>query len=104
MKYERTILAGTLCGLLLIAGGPVVAQKTTETALTAAQVTAKLQAAGYTKIHGVELEGSHFDAEAMKDGKAVHLHVDSKTGAIARADNESEEEEEEEGREHAEHH
>jgi hypothetical protein len=103
MKQVRTILASALGGLLLIAGGPAVAQKTTDTALTTAQVTAKLHAAGYTKVHGVELEGSHFDADAMKGGKAVHLHIDSKTGAITRADNESEEEEEE-AREHAEHH
>jgi hypothetical protein len=103
MKHERTILAGALGGLLLFAGGAAVAQKSTDTALTTAQVTAKLRAAGYTKIHGVELEGSHFDADAVKEGKAVHLHVDSKTGAITRADNESEEEEEE-AREHAEHH
>jgi len=63
-------------------------------ALTEAQVTAKLKAAGYTDVHAVELEGRHFDAEAIKDGRPVHLHVDAKTGAIRPVAHETEEEEE----------
>lgn len=50
--------------------------------LTAADVKTKLEAAGYSDVREVRREHGHFDAEATKDGKEVHLDVDAKTGAI----------------------
>jgi hypothetical protein len=94
MRYS-TIIRGILATTLGLSASFVMAQD-----LTAAQVTTKLEAAGYTKVHGIEKEGTHFDADAMKDGKAVHLHVDAKSGAIAVANNEHDEEEEEEHEQH----
>jgi hypothetical protein len=85
---------------LLLAGSGLAAAQTKPTSMTDAQVTAKLQAAGYTKVHDVEREGSHFDADATKDGKAVHLHVDAATGEIKQVAHE----EEEENEEHEHHH
>lgn len=89
MRYA-TIIKSLLAAALGLSASFVMAQD-----MTVAQVTQKLEAAGYTKVHGVEKEGTHFDADAMKDGKAVHLHVDAKSGAIAVANDEHEEEEEE---------
>lgn len=79
-------------GVLLCLGGIGFAHAGSQ-ALTQAQVTAKLKAAGYTNVHAVELEGRHFDADATKDGQPVHLHVDANTGAIRPVAHESEEEE-----------
>jgi hypothetical protein len=88
---------GLAAALLWGIATPGIAQTSAKaTALTQAQVVEKLQAAGYTKVHGVEKEGKHFDADAMKDGKAVHLHVDASTGAIMPANDEDEREEAEE--------
>ena len=69
-------------------------------ALAGAQVTAKLQAAGYTNVHAVEREGDHYDADAMKDGHAVHMHVDRKSSATTAANDENETEEKEERERH----
>jgi hypothetical protein len=62
-----------------------------DTRLIEDQVEAKVEAAGYTNVHGIEPEGKHFDADATKDGKPVHLHVDANTGAITPAPHEDEE-------------
>jgi hypothetical protein len=65
-------------GFALSAIGTVSAQD-----LTAAQVKARVEAAGYTNVQNVKREGDHFDAMATgKDGKRVALDVDAKTGAI----------------------
>jgi hypothetical protein len=39
----------------------------------------------------IEREGKHFDADATKDGKSVHLHVNATTGAITPMAHEDEE-------------
>jgi hypothetical protein len=102
MQHHTSILALALGALLLAGGGTAGAQsKAKSTDMTAAQVTAKLRAAGYTNVHDVEREGSHFDADATTDGRPVHLHVDAATGWIEPVANEAEEEEEE--HEHHEH-
>ena len=101
MKGPSWTLAGALCAGLLFFHPSVVAQSTPNTySLTETQVAAKLQAAGYTNVHGIEHEGDHFDADATKDGKPVHLHVDAKTGAIVPANKEHESEENEEHERH----
>jgi hypothetical protein len=101
MQLRSMTLTLAIGAILIGISGAAMAQKTDTTGMTSAQVTAKLQAAGYTKVHGVEREGAHFDADAMKDGKPVHLHVDATTGSIKAVANESEEEEEAE--EHEQH-
>jgi hypothetical protein len=91
-----------MTGVIALAlGGSALAQSGGKTSsMTEADVTTKLQAAGYTDIHHVEREGKHFDADAStKDGKPVHLHVDIRTGAISKVANEREEEEKREGHE-----
>lgn len=65
------------------------------TTLTDAQATAKLQAAGYTNVHGVEHEGEHYEADAMKRRRTAHVHLDPRSGAMTPADQESEAEENE---------
>lgn len=92
MQRQRTMVTGAIAALFLSTGGAVAAQAAS---MTAAQVTARLQAAGYTHVRDVEREGGHFDADAMKNGQSVHLHVDAATGAITRIAHEAEEENEE---------
>jgi hypothetical protein len=98
MRQQYLGMAGALAFLL---GGSALAQSGGKAAaITEAEVSTRLQAAGYTDIHDVEREGKHFDADATsKDGKPVHLHIDARTGAITQVANESEEEEEHEQRE-----
>ncbi|MGN6457447.1 MAG: PepSY domain-containing protein [Achromobacter mucicolens] len=96
MKRQAWALAGALCAGLFLFDAPLVAQSSMGShsmGMSDAQVTAKLKAAGYTDVHGVEHEGDHYDADAMKNGKAVHLHVDAKSGAISPAPRENEEDE-----------
>jgi hypothetical protein len=103
MKRQTWAVAGALCAGLFLFNAPLAAQSSMGSqsmGMTDAQVTAKLKAAGYTDVHGVEHEGDHFDAEAMKGGKKVHLHVDAKSGAITKASHENEEEENEEHEHH----
>lgn len=100
MQQRSMTLTSTLCALLLGISGVALAQKTRSSEMTSGTVTEKLQAAGYTNVHDVEREGSHFDADAMKDGRPVHLHVDARTGAIEAVANENEEDEKQEAHEH----
>jgi len=92
MQFRIPITAAA-AGMLLCLSGIGFAHPGSQV-LTIAQVTAKLKAAGYTSVHAVESEGRHFDADAIKDGRPVHLHVDAKTGAIRPVAHETEEEEE----------
>lgn len=101
MQHQARILASVTAALLGCAG--IAMAQTPASAMTEAQVTAKLEAAGYTHVHGVEREGAHFDADAMRKGRAVHLHVDASTGAIKQVAHESEEEEHEAREHHARH-
>lgn len=103
MRRHTWTSAGALCAGLFLFNAPIAAQSamgSQSMGLTDAQVTAKLQAAGYTNVHDVEHEGDHFDAEAMKNGKTVHVHVDAKTGAIMPANNEDESKENEQHEHH----
>ncbi|UHQ19354.1 PepSY domain-containing protein [Lysobacter sp. KIS68-7] len=90
---SATWLCASAAALFCVASLATAQTASQPATLTESQVTAKLTEAGYTKVHGVEKEGTHFDADAMKDGKAVHLHVDAMTGAITANPNESEESE-----------
>lgn len=102
MKRQTWTLAGALCAGLFLFNAPVIAQSSMDTqpSMTDAQVTAKLQAAGYTNVHGVELEGDHYDADATQGGRMVHVHVNAKSGAITTANDENEDEEHEEHERH----
>jgi len=94
MNARPQFLLSALASALLLCASAASAQATSAAkGLTEAQVVTKLKEAGYTKVHGVEREGEHFDADAMKDGKAVHVHVDATSGAIMPAPDESEENE-----------
>ena len=50
--------------------------------LTAVQVKAKIEAAGFTNVSDIRREGDHFDAKALKNGEKVTLEVDAQTGTI----------------------
>ncbi|NUO71683.1 MAG: PepSY domain-containing protein [Frateuria sp.] len=104
MRRQNLALACALCAGLFLFNLPLAAQSysgsQSSMGMTEAQVTTKLQAAGYTNVHGVEHEGDHYDADAMKNGKAVHLHVDAKSGAVTLAPHENEQEENEEHEHH----
>ncbi|NUS38750.1 MAG: PepSY domain-containing protein [Lysobacter sp.] len=86
--------------VVLYGAGSALAQSSGKThGMTEGDVTSKLEAAGYSNVHGVEREGKHFDADATtKDGKPIHLHVDPGTGKITAVAHESEREEAKEGR------
>jgi predicted aspartyl protease len=99
MRQRLPAITTLFSALLLASSGALGAQVGAKAGdMTSAQVTAKLQAAGYASVHHVAREGDHFDADATKNGKPVHLHVDAKTGAITPVANEKEE-----GEEHEEH-
>ena len=72
-----TALAGT--ALLFALAGQTGAA---DDELTADQVKAKIEAAGFTNVSDIRREGDHFDAKAMKEGKKVILEVDAKTVTI----------------------
>ena len=93
MQIRALTLTSVLGALLLGLSASSAVASGQATGMTEAQVTTKLQAAGYTKVHGVKREGKHFDADATKDGRTVHLHVDAATGAVSEVADESEEEE-----------
>ena len=91
-RLGTTLLTALLFGL----GSAATAQTGAKAGeMTNAQVTAKLEAAGYSNVHDVEREGTHFDADATKGGQPVHLHIDAKTGNITPVAKESEDEEKE---------
>lgn len=69
--------------LALSAGGVAFAQD----ALTAAQVRAKLEAQGYTKVNDMEFEDGVWKADARSaDGNRVEVRIDPATGAVFPAD------------------
>ena len=69
--------------LALAAGGVAFAQD----ALTAAQVKAKLEAQGYTKVNDMEFEDGVWKADARSaDGNRVEVRIDPATGAVFPAD------------------
>ncbi|GAB3344910.1 PepSY domain-containing protein [Lysobacter tyrosinilyticus] len=96
MQRRLSTLAVMVAALLLASGIATAQYDNDGYDLTSEQVKSRLEAAGYTNVHDLEREGAHFDADAMKDGKAVHLHVDVRSGAITPVADEAEEEEEHE--------
>ena len=96
MRQRPLAMTVVLAAVLYGAGSAALAQSGGKATLTEADVTSKLEAAGYSNVHGVEREGKHFDADATtKDGKPAHLHVDAKTATVTQVAHESEEEERE---------
>ena len=52
--------------------------------MDADKARAIIEGAGFTNVHNVRREGSHWDAKATDmDGKRVSLDVDPKTGAFS---------------------
>ena len=88
----RKIAVALSAGLLVLLAGTAIAAKD----LTKAEVKAKLEAAGYTKVSHIRREKNHFDAKGMKDGHWVAVDVDAKNGSIVQEKKESEETEEHE--------
>ena len=66
----RNIRQTTLWLALIFASAPAYA-------LTQQELVAKLEAAGYTKVSDVKSTAEGTSAKAMKDGKEVHVVVDS---------------------------
>jgi len=105
MLRQTCVLSAVVCAGLLLFNAPVFAQVSAQSSMnsqsqmgmTDAQVTQRLQAAGYTHVKNVKHEGDHFDADVTKNGKSMHVHVNAKTGAITPAKNESEEDDDDDG-------
>ncbi len=54
---------------------------------TAAQITARLEAAGYTRISDLDLDDALWEVEATRaDGQRVELHINGHTGEIIHED------------------
>ena len=79
MKTLTRITALIGAALLLAVAGQASAE---DDELTADQVKAKIEAAGFTNVSDIHREGDHFDAKATKNGEKVTLEVDAKTGTI----------------------
>ena len=79
MKTLTRITALTGAALLFVLAGPTGAA---DDELTADQVKAKIEAAGFTNVSDIRREGDHFDAKALKNGEKVTLEVDAQTGTI----------------------
>ncbi|OKO77620.1 PepSY domain-containing protein [Bradyrhizobium sp. NAS96.2] len=75
---KHALLSATL--LLAIASGSPPAH-----ALTQDELIAKIQAAGYSKVRDVKSTAEGTTAMAVKDGKQVHLVIDS-SGQIKQRD------------------
>jgi len=64
---------------LFAAGGAAFAQD----ALTAAEVRAKLESQGYTKVNDIEFEDGMWEADARSaDGNRVQVRIDAATGEV----------------------
>jgi hypothetical protein len=79
MKTLTRIAALTGAALLFALAGQTGAA---DDELTADQVKAKIEAAGFTNVSDIRREGDHFDAKALKNGEKVTLEVDAQTGTI----------------------
>jgi len=79
MKTLTRITALTGAALLSALAGQTGAA---DDELTADQVKAKIEAAGFTNVSDIRREGDHFDAKALKNGEKVTLEVDAQTGTI----------------------
>lgn len=68
-----------LAAALLAAVGTAAAQD----GLTAAEVRAKLEAQGYTKVNDVEFDDGMWEADARSaDGNRVQVRLDARTGEV----------------------
>ena len=67
---KQALLSAAL--LLAIASGGSPAQ-----ALTQDELVAKIEAAGYSKVSDIKSTAEGTTAKAVKDGKQVHLVIDS---------------------------
>lgn len=65
------------------ASGTVIDRRSGSKLLTASEITQKLQAAGYTSIHELDLDEAVWDVEAMDaNGQRLELRVNGYTGAV----------------------
>lgn len=83
-KYEVYVHPITL--KILNNSGAPASSGTGMSALSAQQIVAALQNAGYTNIHDVEFDkGGYWEAEAVnRNGQCVELRVNPTTGAVLR--------------------
>lgn len=51
--------------------------------MSKADVTQKLEAAGYSSITGLEADDGHWEGKGVKNGKIMEFHVDPHTSAIS---------------------
>ena len=79
MKTLTRITALAGAALLFALGGQAGAE---DEELTADQVKAKIEAAGFKDVTDIHREGDHFDAKATKNGEKVDLEIDARTGSI----------------------
>lgn len=80
-KYTTRLHASLLAASLAFATGAVIAQDAN--ALTAPQVRAQLEAAGYTNIDDIEFDDGMWKADATSaDGNRIDVRLDAKTGKI----------------------
>lgn len=79
---KKTLLAM----LALIATAPMVlAQTQPRTELSAREVIAKLEEAGYTAIDEIDKDDGVWEVEATNpSGQRVEIHIDPRTGEILR--------------------
>ncbi|UGA47746.1 PepSY domain-containing protein [Bradyrhizobium quebecense] len=75
---NRAVLSAAL--LLTIASGSAPAH-----ALTQDELVAKIEAAGYSKVSDIKSTAEGMTATAIKDGRQVHLVIDS-SGQIKQRD------------------
>lgn len=84
MKSLRTVVAVGLGMAMMLGATPLFADDTPPAgSLSAAEVTSKLTAAGYTNVHDVEFDDGVWEADATSaSGQAVDLVIDAKSGKV----------------------
>ena len=85
-EIMKKLLSGlAVLGLAVSAPALVHAQTATNAELDAKQIIAKLEAAGYTRIHDVEKDDGIWEVEATNSaGQRVELDVDPVSGNVLR--------------------
>lgn len=80
MKRNRKTAYAMALGLVLVSAGTVAVA---QAGLTEAQVRAKLEAQGYTKINDVKFRDGVWKADARSaDGNRVDVRIDPATGGV----------------------
>ena len=85
MKHQtvRSIVPAALAATLALSAGLAAAADPKPVAMTEAQVRAKLQSEGYTKVNDVEFADGVWKADARSaDGNRVNVRIDPATGAV----------------------